>query len=134
MSERVRPLTKPASRSGPTRPRTETLSNHLRTFQSIWITGFKAAPRPWTAGRSGTHLLGHAFESHLVVTSIVRDVPSWAPGARVIVGGFPAQGGRVGHYFNVVNVDGRVVFLDFQQGRANPADPRWKIYYLMRTN
>lgn len=79
-------------------------------------------------------LTGRPFVVKGGLDPIVRDVLSWGPGARGIVGGFPRQSGRIGHYFNVVNLDGKVVFLDFQQGKANPADPRWKIYYLMRTN
>ncbi|WP_238995483.1 RHS repeat-associated core domain-containing protein [Streptomyces cyaneogriseus] len=63
---------------------------------------------------------------------IVSDMLSWGPGARAIVGAFPRRG--IGHYFNVVNIDGRVVFLDFQQGRAEPAKPHYRDYYIMRTN
>ncbi|MEU1867832.1 hypothetical protein [Streptomyces gardneri] len=36
--------------------------------------------------------------------------------------------------FNVANIDGKVVFFDFQSGKANPAAPRYRHYYLMRTN
>jgi hypothetical protein len=63
---------------------------------------------------------------------LVREVLSWGPGARGIVGAWPTRG--LGHYFNVVNVDGKVIFYDFQTGQAHPADPRYRNYYLMRTN
>jgi hypothetical protein len=48
------------------------------------------------------------------------------------VGAWPTKG--IGHYFNVVNIDGKVVFLDFQTGKANPALARYRHYYFMRTN
>ncbi len=35
---------------------------------------------------------------------------------------------------HVANIDGKVVFLDFQTGKANPAAQRYRHYYLMRTN
>ncbi|MEU0652300.1 toxin glutamine deamidase domain-containing protein [Streptomyces albogriseolus] len=54
------------------------------------------------------------------------------PGARAIIGAWPRKG--VGHYFNVANIDGKVVFLDFQSGKANPAHKRYRDYYVMRTN
>ncbi|MFJ9856781.1 toxin glutamine deamidase domain-containing protein [Streptomyces albogriseolus] len=56
----------------------------------------------------------------------------WGPGARAIIGAWPRKG--VGHYFNVANIDGKVVFLDFQSGKANPAHKRYRDYYVMRTN
>ncbi|MFF2901985.1 DUF6531 domain-containing protein [Streptomyces sp. NPDC057966] len=63
---------------------------------------------------------------------IVSEMLRWGPGARGIVGAWPGKG--VGHYFNVANIDGKVVFLDFQNGKANPAAARYRHYYLMRTN
>ncbi|NYS18184.1 hypothetical protein HFP43_07945 [Streptomyces sp. SJ1-7] len=48
------------------------------------------------------------------------------------MGAWPQKG--IGHYFNVANNDGEVVFLDFQSGKANPATNRYRNYYLMRTN
>ncbi|MEU5420300.1 ricin-type beta-trefoil lectin domain protein [Streptomyces sp. NPDC020667] len=77
-------------------------------------------------------LTGRSFVRKGGLDPLVSDVMSWGPGARGIVGAWPRVG--QGHYFNVVNMDGKVVFLDFQQGRANPANPRWRTYYLMRTN
>ncbi|MEU5438767.1 FG-GAP-like repeat-containing protein [Streptomyces sp. NPDC020719] len=77
-------------------------------------------------------LTGRPFVKKGGLHPVVADVLRWGPGARGIVGAFPKKG--IGHYFNVINVDGKVVFLDFQQGRANPAQPRYRDYYLMRTN
>ncbi|TWV58562.1 hypothetical protein FRZ03_00510 [Streptomyces misionensis] len=54
------------------------------------------------------------------------------PGARAIVGAWPRKG--IGHYFNVVNNGDKVIFLDFQTGKANPAEPRYRHCYLMRTH
>ncbi|MEU3923131.1 toxin glutamine deamidase domain-containing protein [Streptomyces sp. NPDC029004] len=50
--------------------------------------------------------------------------PSW--------GAWPRKG--VGHYFNVINRDGKIIFLDFQSRKAKPAAPRYRDYYVMRTN
>ncbi|PPT15892.1 hypothetical protein CYQ11_26215 [Streptomyces cinnamoneus] len=77
-------------------------------------------------------LTGRPFVRKGGLDPLVRDVLSWGPGARGIVGAWPTRG--MGHYFNVVNADGKVVFFDFQTGRANPADQRYRNYYLMRTN
>ncbi|MBT1187915.1 RHS repeat protein [Streptomyces sp. CJ_13] len=77
-------------------------------------------------------LTGRPFVQKGGLNPVVADVLSWGPGARGIVGAWPQKG--MGHYFNVANIDGKVVFFDFQQGRANPADPRYRSYYLMRTD
>lgn len=79
-----------------------------------------------------SELTGRPFVQKGGLNPLVQDVLNWGPGARGMVGAWPNKG--IGHYFNVANIDGKVVFLDFQQGRANPANPRWKNYYLMRTN
>lgn len=75
---------------------------------------------------------GLAFRSVGGLNVIVSDMLRWGPGARGIVGAWPQKG--IGHYFNVANIDGKVVFLDFQSGKANPAANRYRNYYLMRTN
>ncbi|MEV4442352.1 toxin glutamine deamidase domain-containing protein [Streptomyces sp. NPDC049577] len=72
-------------------------------------------------------LTGRPFVRKGGLDPIVREVLRWGPGARGIVGAFPRRSDEIGHYFNVVNVDGKVVFLDFQQGRANSANPRWNL-------
>ncbi|MEU3445215.1 hypothetical protein ACOZDF_26845 [Streptomyces griseoincarnatus] len=40
----------------------------------------------------------------------------------------------MGHYFNVANIDGKVVFLDLQSGKANPAHKNHRDYHVKRTN
>ncbi|CAL9317429.1 hypothetical protein SUDANB148_05667 [Streptomyces sp. SudanB148_2056] len=32
----------------------------------------------------------------------------------------------MGHYFNVANIEGKVVFLDFRSGKANPAHKKYR--------
>lgn len=75
---------------------------------------------------------GLPFRSVGGLNVIVSDMLRWGPGARAIVGAWPQKG--LGHYFNVANIDGKVVFLDFQSGKANPAASRYRNYYIMRTN
>jgi len=76
---------------------------------------------------------GTKFERTDGLADLVNTVKSWGNGARAIVGGWPAEYGTTGHYFNVVNNSGKIVFLDFQRGQAfHVAD--WGRYYLLRTN
>ncbi|WP_453087020.1 FG-GAP-like repeat-containing protein [Streptomyces roseus] len=89
------------------------------------------ADYPMTRGEVSA-LTGLPFVAKGGLNPIVEDVLRWGPGARGIVGAWPKKG--IGHYFNVANIDGKVVFLDFQQGRANPAAPKYRDYFLMRTN
>ncbi|MDX3119246.1 toxin glutamine deamidase domain-containing protein [Streptomyces scabiei] len=63
-------------------------------------------------------------------SNIVSDIQKAGPGTRGIVWGRDPQGG---HVFNVVNIDGRVTFLDGQTGNASHA-PTWDSYSLLRTN
>ncbi|WP_186777409.1 toxin glutamine deamidase domain-containing protein [Streptomyces salinarius] len=63
---------------------------------------------------------------------IVSDVLRWGPGARAITGAWPRKG--VGHCFNVAAIDGKVVFLGFQSGMADPVHKKYRDYYVMRTN
>lgn len=93
--------------------------------------GVPGADHPMTRDQVSA-LTGRPFVAKGGLDGLVKDVLSWGPGARGIVGAWPRKG--VGHYFNVINVDGRVVFMDFQQGRAKPANPRYRHYFLMRTN
>lgn len=77
-------------------------------------------------------ITGLAFRSVGGLNVIVSDMLRRGPGARGMVGAWPQKG--VGRYFNVANIDGRVVFLDFQSGKADPAAKRYRNHYLMRTN
>ncbi|MFI9423297.1 DUF6531 domain-containing protein [Streptomyces achromogenes] len=74
--------------------------------------------------------VGGTFIKRNGLSAVVRDVLQWGDGARGIVFKGPRVG--IGHYFNVVNDQGRVVFFDFQRGQARPEDAYY--YYLMRTN
>ncbi|WP_327370360.1 DUF6531 domain-containing protein [Streptomyces sp. NBC_01217] len=89
------------------------------------------ADRPMTRAEVSA-TTGLAFRSVGGLNVIVSEMLRWGPGARAIVGAWPQKG--IGHYFNVANIDGKVVFLDFQSGKANPAATRYRNYYLMRTN
>ncbi|MFF9392304.1 DUF6531 domain-containing protein [Streptomyces griseoluteus] len=89
------------------------------------------SPQPLTRAQVSA-ITGLAWRNVGGLNVIVSDVLRWGPGARGIVGAWPEKG--VGHYFNVANLDGKVVFLDFQTGKANPAAQRYRHYYLMRTN
>ncbi|MEV4920930.1 DUF6531 domain-containing protein [Streptomyces tirandamycinicus] len=89
------------------------------------------ADRPMTRAEVSA-VTGLAFRSVGGLNVIVSEMLRWGPGARAIVGAWPQKG--IGHYFNVVNIDGKVIFLDFQSGKAKPAAPRYRNYYLMRTN
>ncbi len=40
----------------------------------------------------------------------------------------------MGHCFNVAAIDGKVVFLGFQSGMADPVHKKYRDYYVMRTN
>lgn len=70
------------------------------------------------------------------LSGLVNDMVQWGPGARAIVGGFPsdakAKAGAEGHYFNVINGNGVIVFLDSQTGKASPEG--WGKYFIMRTH
>ncbi|MEU3036536.1 DUF6531 domain-containing protein [Streptomyces griseoaurantiacus] len=89
------------------------------------------ADRPMTRAEVSA-ITGRSFRKVGGLNVVVSDVLRWGPGARAIVGAWPKKG--IGHYFNVANIDGKVVFLDFQQGKANPAKSSYRDYYLMRTN
>ncbi|MFJ4873261.1 RHS repeat-associated core domain-containing protein [Streptomyces sp. NPDC088757] len=84
-------------------------------------------------GRGGVSALekfyGRKFRSRSF-SNIVNDVKKYGNGARGIVWGADKRGG---HVFNVVNVNGRVVFLDGQSGNAGHA-PTWDGYSFMRTD
>ncbi|WP_327396989.1 DUF6531 domain-containing protein [Streptomyces phaeochromogenes] len=89
------------------------------------------SPQPLTRAEVSA-ITGLAWRKVGGLNVIVSDMLRWGPGSRGIVGAWPEKG--VGHYFNVANIDGKVVFLDFQSGKANPAAQRYRHYYLMRTN
>jgi hypothetical protein len=65
------------------------------------------------------------------LSNVVADMLRWGDGARAIVGGWSRAG--IGHYFNVINDDGQIVFLDGQTGSAGHV-ARWRNYWVMRTN
>ncbi|MFD5127027.1 DUF6531 domain-containing protein [Streptomyces olindensis] len=89
------------------------------------------ADRPLTRAEVSA-MTGLPFQKVGGLNVIVSDMLRWGPGARAVVGAWPRKG--IGHYFNVVNIDGKVVFLDFQSGKANPAHKKYRDYYVMRTN
>ncbi|MEC3992106.1 toxin glutamine deamidase domain-containing protein [Actinacidiphila sp. DG2A-62] len=64
------------------------------------------------------------------LSQVVKDVLGWGSGGRGFIAVWPQDG--VGHVFNVVNVDGSVVFLDYQLGKAKPTG--WARYEIMRTD
>jgi hypothetical protein len=61
---------------------------------------------------------------------MVDHIRNSGDGARGIVAGLPEQG--AGHVFNIVNRQGRVLFLDVQTGFVDPT--AFKTFKLMRTN
>lgn len=65
-------------------------------------------------------------------TPLVNQMLRWGPGARAIVGAWPKTG--TGHYYNVINTDGKIIFLDFQTGKPRPFAERYDEWYLMRMN
>jgi RHS repeat-associated protein len=90
------------------------------------------APRPMTSEEMERYVgNGNTFVRKGGLSGVVNDVKNWGPGSRGIVGAWPTKG--VGHYFNVINVDGKVVFIDAQTGKANPVRNYTK-YYIMRTH
>ncbi len=93
--------------------------------------GVSGADRPLTRAEVSA-MTGLPFRKVGGLNVIVSDMLRWGPGARAIIGAWPRKG--VGHYFNVANIDGKVVFLDFQSGKANPAHKKYRDYYVMRTN
>ncbi|MEV7188241.1 RHS repeat-associated core domain-containing protein [Kitasatospora sp. NPDC093102] len=70
------------------------------------------------------------------LSGIVSDMQGWGNGSRAIVMGQPSAAdmakGVEAHYFNVINDNGAVVFLDAQTGRAVPEGYRY--YFIMRTH
>ncbi|MFF6992611.1 RHS repeat-associated core domain-containing protein [Streptomyces sp. NPDC010273] len=93
--------------------------------------GVSGADRPVTRAELSA-MTGLAFRKVGGLNVIVSDMLRWGPGARAIVGAWPKRG--LGHYFNVANIDGKVVFLDFQSGKAKPALEKYRNYYVMRAN
>ncbi|MET7423827.1 RHS repeat-associated core domain-containing protein [Dactylosporangium sp. NPDC005555] len=78
---------------------------------------------------------GRKFLEFGSLDAALAEVRSWGPGAKGIIGGWPADGGGFGgkgHFFNVVNRRGVVEFYDFQRGWADHLD-LWTHYSLMRT-
>ncbi len=65
------------------------------------------------------------------LSGVVDTISRAGHGARGIVVGHPRVG--MGHAFNVINDDGRVVFLDAQTGIADHV-ANWRYYLLIRTH
>ncbi|MFI0243082.1 DUF6531 domain-containing protein [Streptomyces sp. NPDC016845] len=78
-----------------------------------------------------TKLYGGRPFLRTTLSGIVRDVQAAGNGARGIVWGF-GPGKNDSHVFNVVNVEGDVVFLDGQSGHANPR--AYRNYGFLRTD
>ncbi|MCL2779530.1 MAG: toxin glutamine deamidase domain-containing protein [Polyangiaceae bacterium] len=56
------------------------------------------------------------------------------PGARgIVLAGWPEESKKEGHVFNVVNVDGTVVFIDAQSGKEAHAEPFEKLFLVQTT-
>ncbi|GAA2075804.1 hypothetical protein GCM10009801_30780 [Streptomyces albiaxialis] len=86
------------------------------------------ADRPMTM-REMQNSLGGTFQRQNGLSGLVENMERAGDGARGIVGAWPRTG--VGHYFNVMNDRGNVVFLDGQVGMAHHLT-RWENYWLMR--
>jgi hypothetical protein len=76
--------------------------------------------------------MGGKFRERQGITGVVGDLKRWGPGSRAIIGGWPGGGG-VGHYFNAVNRDGKILFIDAQKGQAYHVG-RWDEFWVMRTD
>jgi len=77
---------------------------------------------------------GSTFKPTTGAEGIAGDLLRRGNGARGIVYGFDTDGAgtiKVGHYFNAVNHDGRVKFLDGQAGGY--ADTNWEYLDFMYT-
>lgn len=98
------------------------------------------------AGRPAAALAGHATTaeevaayfpgSHWSPAAGVADIEATMRGAgtgtRAIV--FGTRGpGELGHFFNVVNQDGTIRFLDGQTARAADLEAGYRTFYLLRT-
>ncbi|MDX2542049.1 toxin glutamine deamidase domain-containing protein, partial [Streptomyces sp. WI04-05B] len=89
------------------------------------------APGKLQAGSVGPieAIYGRRFKG-TTLSGIVNEIKSAGNGARGIVVGAK---GKFAHAFNVVNVDGDVVFLDGQTGHANHLST-WRNFSLLRTD
>ncbi|WP_326807173.1 DUF6531 domain-containing protein [Streptomyces sp. NBC_01775] len=88
------------------------------------------ADRPMTMPEM-TEALGGNFQKQNGLSGVVEHMQRAGEGARGIVGAWPEKG--IGHYFNVMNDRGSVVFLDGQIGHAHHV-ANWEHYWIMRTN
>ncbi|MEU1107273.1 DUF6531 domain-containing protein [Streptomyces tibetensis] len=77
--------------------------------------------------------LGGTWRSRSGITGVVGDLRRWGNGSRAIVLGLPKPGERVGHYFNVINDNGKIAFIDAQQGVVWHLD-NWNGFLVMRTD
>ncbi|WP_374238265.1 toxin glutamine deamidase domain-containing protein [Actinoplanes sp. DH11] len=86
---------------------------------------------PMTASQVQAMAGGGPWVDTSGLSNVVRRVRDWGHGSRGIVMGLPVAG--IGHFFNVVNDRGAVVFIDGQQGQAGPDSIQWRYYKLMKT-
>ncbi|GAA2637445.1 hypothetical protein GCM10010425_45530 [Streptomyces spororaveus] len=89
------------------------------------------APMPLTRAQMSERT-GKPWVKMNGATPLVNQMLRWGPGARAIVGAWPKTG--TGHYYNVINTDGKIIFLDFQTGKPRPFAERYDEWYLMRMN
>lgn len=77
------------------------------------------------------HFMGGTWRSRNGVTGVVGDLKRWGNGSRAAVMGW--RGDReIGHYFNVINDDGRIAFIDAQQGTVAGHLQYWDSFLIMR--
>ncbi|MFJ2272238.1 RHS repeat-associated core domain-containing protein [Streptomyces sp. NPDC087849] len=89
------------------------------------------APMPLTRAEMSTRT-GKPWIKMNGAAPLVNQMLRWGPGARAIVGAWLKKG--TGHYYNVINNDGKIIFLDFQNGKPKPFAERYDEWYLMRMN
>ncbi len=75
---------------------------------------------------------GRTWEYVGTFGSVIQRMQSAGSGSRAIVGAWFENENRMGHYFNVFNEDGRVVFVDGQAADQVSGVSKWRRYYLMR--
>ncbi|GIF97014.1 LamG-like jellyroll fold domain-containing protein [Catellatospora citrea] len=92
------------------------------------------ADRPLRMDEIAEMMGGRTFVDMEFLHNVVAALSNWGHGARGIVAAYPRREGAVGHYFNVINDHGQVVFLDAQVGSASGHIGKWRNWYLMRTD
>jgi hypothetical protein len=87
---------------------------------------------PTTAAALSTHY-GKRWMPTQGTAHIEAEMRTAGPGSRGIVLG-ERPNGQLGHFFNVVNQDGTIRFLDGQAGGAAKLDNGYSRFWLLRTN